>query len=170
MKQLKPVLLFLCCIFFSIGHARAQELDKVMSRRFGFYLYEAKTYGLISLAFWNNQYTTPTDDMLQGDKKHGLIKLPSGQYEFLREVVLSKNNQQVVAVCLIPVRKEYFIENPYLMPEFANHPQAENKVAIAKQQTDYPVKSSFGDVLFYLEAKRSYVETNSNWFRGLMFP
>src|SRR4030095_8070864 len=30
MKKLKPVFLFLCCTFFSIGNARAQDMDKVI--------------------------------------------------------------------------------------------------------------------------------------------
>jgi two-component system, NtrC family, nitrogen regulation sensor histidine kinase NtrY len=141
-----------------------QELENVIAKRYAFYLYETNTYGLISLAFWNNQYTTPAQELLQGSRQHGFVKLSSGQYEFLREIVQTKDKKQVVAVCLIPIRKEYFIQNPNLKPEFANHPKAENKVAIARQQTDYPVKSSFGDVLFYLEPKMSYQEDNSNWF------
>jgi signal transduction histidine kinase len=140
------------------------ELEEIMDRRFGFFLYATDTFGLIRLAFWNNQFTTPTQDMLQGEKQQGFIRLSSGQYEYLREVVPSGDTQQVVAVCLIPVRKEYFIQNPNLRPEFANRPKAENKVAIAKQVTDYPVKSSNGDVLFYLETKKSYIESNSTWF------
>ncbi len=104
-----------------------EELDLVMNKRFSVFLYETNTYGLISIAFWNTQAVVPSPEILQSEQTHGFIKLTSGQYVYAKEIVTTAENRQVLAVCLIPVRRAFFIENDNLQPGFANHPEAENK-------------------------------------------
>lgn len=139
------------------------DLKKMTDKQYGIFLYEPHFYGLISLKFWNNQYSLPTAEILSATKPSGFTTLSSGQYEFMHRDVNLNNGRKLIVIGLVPIHKEYFIQINSLKTEFVNHRQAEKQIGISKDSTDYPVKSSYGNTLFYLYPKPAYKENNNNW-------
>ncbi|MEJ7766172.1 MAG: HAMP domain-containing sensor histidine kinase [Chitinophagaceae bacterium] len=140
------------------------DLKIITEKQYGVYVYEPHLYGLITLKFWNNQYALPTSEILSGKENSGFAKLPSGQYEFMHRTVHLSDGKNIVVIGLIPIHKEYFIQINSLKTEFVQHRQAEKKIGISPNPTNYPVKSSYGNTLFHLYSKPAYSENNSNWF------
>jgi len=140
-----------------------EELEEVVNKQYGIFLYKPDAFGLVTLQFWNTQYVSPTSDMLSGDVQNGFIKLSSGQYEFLHRKIQLQDLQEIIVIGLIPIRKEYFIENTSLRKEFIHQRQAEKKIAITQNVTNYPVKSSYGNTLFYVQPKPAFRQSNNNW-------
>ncbi|MEO6917024.1 MAG: HAMP domain-containing sensor histidine kinase [Chitinophagaceae bacterium] len=140
-----------------------EELNRMVKKPYGFYLYEPGIFGLINLKFWNNQYALPTPAILEGKSSNGMIKLKTGQYEYILRHLDMPNNKKLVVIALIPVYKEYYIQIQSFKREFVNHPEAEKFVSISADENDYPVKSRFGNNLFYLDSKTTNRATDNNW-------
>ncbi len=152
-----------------------KELQYFVSKEYGLFVYEPDVYGLITLKFWNNQNSLPTAQMLSGSQENGFVKLPSGQYEFIYRHIDVSSEKKIIVIGLIPIHKQYFIENTSLQKEFVNHPQAEKRIAISDNGKGYPIKSSYGNILFFVEPKPVSQESNKNWislmltFSGIIF-
>lgn len=144
-------------------HYSQADLKKMTDKQYGIFLYEPRLYGLISLKFWNNQYALPASEILNGNSQNGFVNLPSGQYEFMYRNVNISGGKKLVVIGLIPVHKQYFIQINSLKTEFVNHKQAEKQIGISTEPTNYPIKSSYGNTLFYLYLKPAHKENNSNW-------
>ena len=140
-----------------------KELEELVNKQYGFFLYKPDAFGLVTLQFWNTQYVSPTSDMINGSTQNGFIKLSSGQYEFLHRKIKLPDSNEIIIIGLIPIRKEYFIENTSLKKEFIHQRQAEKKIAITQKITNYPVKSSYGNTLFYVQPKPAFRQSNNNW-------
>jgi two-component system nitrogen regulation sensor histidine kinase NtrY len=140
------------------------ELEKITDKPYGVYLYEPDVYGLITLKFWSNQDAVPNSDILNGKKKNGFVNMPNGQYEFIYRNIDLNDGKKLVIIALIPIYKQYFIQNNRLRREFVDYPQAEDRIAITLTPGAYPVKSSFGNVLFYINPKINFKANNNNLF------
>ena len=140
-----------------------KELEKITDKPYGVFLYETDLYGIITLRFWSSQEVLPTDDILHSNSKNGFVRLLNGQYEFIYKDVDLGNGKRQVMIALIPIYKQYFVQNSRLRKEFVGHPTAEERVQITSQPGAYPVKSSYGNTLFYLQSKSDFKVTNYNW-------
>jgi two-component system, NtrC family, nitrogen regulation sensor histidine kinase NtrY len=127
------------------------------------FLYNNDDYGNIELRFWNNQLALPRNDLLFSKESNKLVRLRNGQYEFIRRLITLGNNTRLIAVALIPIRREYYIEIKNLKKEFVNYPQAEKSISITESESEYPVKSITGKNLFYLQAKFIAEKDSTNW-------
>ena len=128
------------------------------------FLYTDEDTANKELKFWNTQLILPNANLLANDSlTNELARLTNGQYECIRRKITIGNNRKLLALALVPVRREYYLEFPNLKREFINYPQAEKSVSISLQQTDYPVKSITGKTLFYLQAKFLTERENTNW-------
>ncbi|MEO6000817.1 MAG: HAMP domain-containing sensor histidine kinase [Chitinophagaceae bacterium] len=140
------------------------ELKKIIDKPYGVFIYEADVYGLITLKFWNNQFVVPTSEILKGYKRNDFITLSSGQYEYVYRHIDLGNEKKLVVIALIPIHKQYAIENATgLRKEFVDHEQAEDRIMISQQKGDYSVKSSYGNILFYVHPKLLFKHHNANW-------
>ena len=54
---------------------------------------------------------------------------------------------------MIPVQSKYYIESEFLNDEFSYSKTAHKRIVISAKETRYPIKSSFGQVLFYIDRK-----------------
>ncbi|MEP7279658.1 MAG: HAMP domain-containing sensor histidine kinase [Bacteroidota bacterium] len=148
-------------------HYSAAELNALTEKKtYCIFLYTPANTAVADpadLKFWNTQLVLPDKSLLEGTETNELVKLTNGQYECIRRQVVVGNNKRMVALALVPVRKEYFLEIANLKKEFVNYPQAEKSVTISAHQTDYPVKSITGKPLFYLQAKFVLERENTNW-------
>jgi signal transduction histidine kinase len=141
-----------------------EELEEIVNKPYGVFLYNADTYGQIAFKFWNTQTAEPTTEMLNGDSLNGYVRLPSGYYEYITRQVNLNNKNKVVVIGLIPVYRQFFIQSSSLKKGFVDHPKAEAKIEITQNPEDFPVKSSYGNTLFYLHPKPdSPKETETYW-------
>lgn len=144
-------------------HYTASELNTLTEKPYSVFFYSTGDSSTPDLKFWNTQLVLPDNNLLQGDAVNDLIKLRNGQYECIRRQVTVGDNKKLVALALVLVRREYYLEFPNLKREFVNYPQAEKSVSITARQTDYPVKSISGKTLFYLQTKFQAERQDTNW-------
>ena len=127
------------------------------------FLYDIVNDSTKDLKFWNTQLVLPDKSLLSGVEINELVKLTNGQYECVRRQVTIAGDRKLLALALVPVRREYFLEGPSLKREFVNYPQAEKSVNISTTKTDYSIKSINGKTLFYLQAKFVSEKDDTNW-------
>lgn len=146
-----------------------EELVSLVDKKYGVFLYEMDPGGAAGeLKFWNDQRSLPSSGLLVTSDGHGFVPLSNGQYDFIKKTVSLSDGRSIVVIGLIPVRWQYYIATSNLTPEFADNDNAEERVRITGTPSEFPVKSSFGDTLFYLEKKPGYHAAAHNWFIPLI--
>ncbi|MBS1566013.1 MAG: hypothetical protein JST39_16615, partial [Bacteroidetes bacterium] len=127
------------------------------------FLYNYDEYGNLDLRYWNTQLVLLGNDVLLSKESNKMVNQPSGQYEFIRRQVTIANDQKLTAVALIPVHREYYIEIKNLRKEFIGYPQADKNLSMTDRPTDFPVKSTVGKTLFYLQMQGLSEKDETNW-------
>ena len=141
------------------------ELDELVDKQYGILLYTKDSSGLYSLRFWSDQSSVLPDSLLNWKDGNYFVHLSNGQFEFVKRTRGREDGSPVFVIALIPVRWEYFISPPpeNLKPEFVGAPSAENRVHITSVRTEFPVTSSFGNILFYLQKTEGYHAAKYSW-------
>jgi len=147
------------------GQYGSEQLSSEIEKKYTLLLYKVEN-GKTVLKFWNSQQLLPADSLLKKPDGNYFISFQNGQYEFLKRSLPGDNNS--LAVALIPVRKQYYISISGFKPEFENFPLVESRFRISFRATDFPVKNSFGETLFYLEKKESPHTYDGNWISRLL--
>jgi two-component system, NtrC family, nitrogen regulation sensor histidine kinase NtrY len=140
-----------------------QDLKTCISKSYCFLLYHLDGAGNINVDFWNNQLVEPGIDLLTSKENNRLVTLQNGQYVLIRDSLKLKDERKLLAVALLPVRKEYYVENKNLKREFVHYPQAEKNILISADTTEHKIKNAAGKTLFYLQQKFIAPGENSNW-------
>ena len=144
-----------------------KDLDKLIEKKYAVFIYEKENK--YKLKFWNNQRASlPPDSLLQKKQTNYFCVLDNGQYEVIKANLSRDRNNDILVIALMPIHRQYFIANSNLQPEFVNIPDAESKVRIAQNITEFPVKNTTGTVLFYLEKKAGYNIAGDNWFSQIL--
>lgn len=150
-------------------------LQAVLDKKKGytFFIYATENNKNPELLFWNTQLTLPPLNFLHDDDASRVVRLENGLYVYTGKSVML-NNRRYALECLIPLQWQYFVEIENLKKEFVSFPEAGDRVEIVFTPTDLPVKSSFGNTLFYLQKKTGVETENSSLalffiFTGLFF-
>ena len=139
------------------------QLNEVAEKKqYSIFLYTKDSTHSYDLRFWNSQLIVPQKDLLLEDSVNEMVRLRNGEYECIRRQVMV-NDKPLLAIALVLVRREYFLELTNLKKEFVNYPQAEKSVRISERETSYPVNSITGQTLFYLQSKFIGERENTNW-------
>lgn len=147
----------------------AEELNPILEQNagFGFFIYEERSFAEPHLLFWNTQQAVPPMNFMGESDVSRLVTLKNGVYiHSSKRITLGQRKLNVEA--LIPVLYKYFVEIENLKTEFAAFPKARNAVELSLNPTSYPVRSSFGNLLFYLQPRETGQQTNSIWFLVLV--
>ena len=147
---------------------KENEMLNLTDKEFGIFLYKLEEYGPINLVFWNTQETLPTDEMLIKPDGEYMVQLPNGQYELIRRKLVLPGNEVILAIALIPIRWNFYIENDYLRNGFVDHPNIEKNYSISSRITDFGVRNSFGKTLYYLEEKERGRVYSNDWVTILL--
>ncbi len=143
----------------------ADQLSHEINKDYSFLLYQTEN-NTATLKFWNSQELLLPDSLLKKKDGNYFYVFPNGQYEFMKRS-LSYENNHLIAVALIPIRKQYYITISGLKPEFENFPLIESRFRITQHTTEFPVNNSFGETLFYLEKKEPANLYVGNWISGV---
>jgi two-component system nitrogen regulation sensor histidine kinase NtrY len=150
------------------GAASEKQITDITAREYGIFIYKLDAYGPIDIKFWNTQESLPTDEMLAKADGEYIVHLPNGQYELIRRKILLSGNENVLVLALIPIRRDFYLQNDYLRNGFVDLPNVEKNYTIADGISPYPVKNSLGKTIYYFEPKEaSLVETN-DWITILL--
>ena len=138
-------------------------LESVLDKELGysFFIYKKDTANNSNLIFWNTQTALPSINILDESDASRTVRLSNGLYVQISKSV-DISGEQYSVEGLIPVMWEYFVEIDNLKKEFVSFPDAGNRVSITRTPTTYPVRSSFGNTLFYLD-KINVQGQQSSW-------
>jgi len=131
------------------------ELETFTAKPYGIFLYTVNAFGETTLNAWTDQAVLPEPEWLVPEKGEFFLPLPNGRYHLIREALTGLGKYPaVIAIAMIPVQSEYFIETDYLPKEFKFSSTADKTVVISEEATDFPVRSPSGNILFYLNKKK----------------
>lgn len=137
-----------------------EEIKSIVDKDYKVFLYEEKDSVEASLLFWSTQAILPGKELVQKESIPYLTTLTNGQYEVIRKKI-TVQNRSIVALALLPIRRQYVLESEYLRNGFVINPNFEAGYSILLEETSYPVVSSSGNTLFYLQPKNAItVEAN----------
>ncbi len=152
---------------FASSQYSQEQLSSAIEKKYTFLLYQVENNHAV-LKFWNSQQLLPPDSLLQKQDGHYFFSFQNGQYEFIKRTI-SNGADRLIAIALIPVHNQYYISNSGLKPEFENFPLVESRFRIVQRITEFPVKNTDGETLFYLEKKDTVHSYDGNWIsRGLI--
>lgn len=136
---------------------------EIAEKPYHIFLYRYDINGNLQLQFWNTQTIQPDWQMLYADENRLLMKYMNGDYEQIRRTVISRGTK-IVAIALLPIKKEYFVENDYLRNDFVDAPGTNNqkKYIISIDKGDEPVKSYLGNTLFYISRQTGVIEQDES--------
>lgn len=131
-----------------------------------FFIYSRDTGTENKLLFWNTQQALPPINIMNETDASRRVMLDNGLYVQTSKLITLSNGHEISVEGLIPVMWKYFVEIENLQKEFADFPNAGKRVDVTFSPTDFPIKSSYGNTLFYLE-KISANQQTSWWARGI---
>lgn len=147
-----------------------QTLNNIIDREKGylFFIYDKDTGSGHKLVFWNSQQAIPPINLMNESDASRMVRLSNGLYIHTSKLVHLSNNKILSVEGLLPVMWKYFVEIENLQKEFAAYPDAGKRVDITLTPTQYPIKSSYGNILFYLEKTSADQQETSWWSRMVM--
>lgn len=131
-------------------------------RGYGLYIYNNVSALDSHLVFWNTQDVTPPFKLLEDTDASHLVKLENGRYVSTAKSIILNGKTKYSVEALIPVITEYYVQLENFRRQFSDHPGAERIVDITFDSTSFAVKSSYGNVLFYL--KEIPGDRRTNWW------
>ena len=79
-----------------------------------------------------------------------------------KSFALNGMSNRLWTYALIPVKSKYYIESQFLNDEFAYSKTAHKRIIVSSNTTDYPIKSSSGEVLFYVDRRPTSAIPNND--------
>lgn len=114
-----------------------EELEKVTSKNFGFFLYAETISESPALLFWNTQKIIPPAAEFSLPDGIYFRKLLNGYYVLEKSAIkLSGMSNNVIVYVLIPVLHQYSVKSPYLPTQFAHNASAHEKIALGTPGKD----------------------------------
>ena len=139
------------------------EFKKIADKEYGVFLFAETISDNQDLLFWNNQkILPPTADFSLQDGSY-FQKLANGYYVVVKTTLhFSGMSNNIIAYVLIPILSQYYVKTEYLETRFIHDKEAINKILIANDSTDYPIKSLNKKTLFYIsEVTHTNVSTKN---------
>ncbi|HRE50415.1 MAG TPA: HAMP domain-containing sensor histidine kinase [Flavitalea sp.] len=144
-----------------------RTLNRVSAQRMGFFFFiyarDTSTVGQHKLLFWNTQQALPPMNIMNESNASRLVRLSNGLYVHTSLSIELPGGRQYALESLQPVLWRYFVENENLRKEFVSYPEAGKRVDISFKPTQYPVKSDYGNILFYIDKVTVHEQQTSWW-------
>jgi two-component system, NtrC family, nitrogen regulation sensor histidine kinase NtrY len=138
-------------------------------RGYLFFIYHKDTAAQNRLVFWNTQQALPPINIMNESDVSRMVRLSNGLYVHISKAITLPGGRQLSVEGLLPVMWQYFVQIENLKKEFASFPEAGKRVDISFKPTEYAIKSSYGNTLFYLEPTNIKEQDTSWWWRIFTF-
>ncbi len=149
-KLAKDTSLLLSLINRTFDEATLQK-NSDKEKGYLFFIYSRDTSIEHKLLYWNSQKALPPINIMNETDASRMVRLSNGLYVHTSKIVHLSDGSYISLEGLLPVMYKYFVEIENLQKEFASYPEAVRRVDISFQPTEYPIKSSYGNLLFYLQ-------------------
>jgi len=134
--------------------ATQAEYSDMTGRLYGLFIYRKDTAGNGEMLFWSNQESTPPDSLLKEADNGYYKKLANGYYLCIKKTISNHyNSDSLIAIGLIPVLYDYYVETGYLPNKFAYSGNTGSRITVTGAITGYPVKNKKGEIIFYVDGK-----------------
>lgn len=134
-----------------------------------FFIYDTDTSSQHHLLFWNTQQALPPINIMNESDVSRPVRLSNGLYVHTSKQIRLQGNRTLSLEGLIPVMWQYFVQIENLQKEFASYPDAGKRVDVSLTPTEFPIKSTYGNVLFYLSPISAGDQETSWWSRIFLF-
>ncbi|MGB3155347.1 MAG: HAMP domain-containing sensor histidine kinase [Chitinophagaceae bacterium] len=131
------------------------EFNHLAAKKYTIFLYSEDLFGNSDMRFWSDHLVVPPADILTATDGEFFLKELNGWYYVIKKIVPGRQERKLIAVAMVPVRSEFFITTDYLPQRFFYSNSADKRVRISETDTDFPVKTTSGETLFYLDRKVS---------------
>lgn len=129
-----------------------EDVLKIKNKAYTFFLYNQIDPANYELLFWNTQSILPEEALLINDSTNYIASLTNGQYQVLKKR-LNIGSKNLLALYLLPIRRQYVLESEYLRNGFVNQNNLEDSYSLILSPSEFPVRSNSGEILFYLQPK-----------------
>jgi len=134
------------------GSADKSRNFQLNNELFGLFVYSLSGDGKSQLSYWNsNQYYTDPEDIERLDGNY-FLEHQNGKFELIKKTIRTKTTTYLV-IALLPVRWKYFIENKYLVTDFADNKGLSKQYDISIDSDAFPIHSLNKIELFKIKPK-----------------
>ena len=154
-------------ISFDFEESELNELKKLSTHDYSIFIYQKPD----SLVFWTSNKILPFDAEVEFSvepiSRYSTIK--KGGYVVLNYPYQS-DSQQYTLVGLIPITKQYPIQNDYLQNGISIIDDLPDEISISYDPNEYGVENIAGETLFYLsENKKDYLDKKQQFYVLLFY-
>ncbi|MDQ6757899.1 MAG: HAMP domain-containing histidine kinase [Bacteroidota bacterium] len=173
--QSKQISFAKLCADTALIHKLAEQnyseatLEELTAKKYFLFIYKIDSTQFTPV-FWNTQTVQPDETITAAANGSSISLLANGWY------VADKNSLNIDGVFykiifLIPVKRDYYIQNKYLQNSFVAIDDIENQYSISLQPDLIPIKGIKGNNLFYLHKTNAKIIPHNNvialWLRIL---
>ncbi len=138
------------------GRETLTEFTHLAAKKYAVFLYNVNSFGEIEMKFWSDQLIVPPPNMLFANDGEYFAQLSNGWYLIIKKSFPENNaSGKILSFAMIPVRSQFFIETDYLPKQFTYSSSADKRVIISEKPTEFPVKTTSGQTIFFLDRKVS---------------
>ena len=127
-----------------------EQLKKVAEKTPGTFIFK-KTFAGLEIKFWSNQKSYPADEIFALTDTAYFERQENGYYVSIKKTIPWKNaNDSLILIGMVPVMDHY----ANILPDkFGYSKSATSKIEIAGVATEFPVKATSGQTLFYIKPR-----------------
>lgn len=130
----------------------SKEERDLADEDFGLFLYTLNDLGNPILSFWNNNQFYINDKDLQKPDGTYFMNYQNGDFELIKKTI-RLNKGAVLFMAVLPVHREYFIQNKYLQSDFEGYPGLDDQYELSTAVDALPVHSLNGKELFRIKLR-----------------
>jgi signal transduction histidine kinase len=151
------------------GDESLKELTVLSKKKYSIFLYRTDRFNNAQLKWWNGQMVTPSAELVNAADGEYFSKVSNGWYCTVKKTLEQPmQDYGIIAIAMIPVQSEFFIETEYLPVHFFFSSSADKRVTLSVSPTEYPVKSLAGKILFWLSKKPVAAVAYNDWQTNLL--
>ncbi|MCC6287506.1 MAG: HAMP domain-containing histidine kinase [Chitinophagaceae bacterium] len=152
---------------FTYNEENEEDVINIKNKDYSFFLYTQIDTANYELVFWNTQSILPGEGILMNDSTNYIKPLTNGQYQVIKKR-LNIANKNLLALYLLPIRRQYVLESEYLQNGFVSQGNLEENYSLSFSPTEFPIRSKTGDILFYLQPKPFSDAEGYDWITLLL--
>lgn len=154
-------------ITFNFEESELNELKKLSTHDYSIFIYQKPD----SLVFWTSNKILPFDAEVEfsAEPISRFSTIKKGGYAVLNYPYQS-DSQQYALVGLIPITKQYPIQNDYLKNGISIIDDLPDEISISYDPNEYGIENIAGETLFYLsENKKDYLDKKQQFYVLLFY-